>query len=63
MKFLYADWLLVCDDDFRIIKNGAIAFDEKIQDIGNIEEFREKNPLESIQYMGLNSVLIVKLEH
>ena len=58
MKFLYADWLLVCDSDFRIIKNGAISFDEKIQDIGNIEEFKKKYPNETIEYKGLNSVLM-----
>lgn len=58
MKFLYADWLLVCDDDFSIIKNGAIAFDEKIVDIGTFEEFREKYTLEKIEYLGHNSVLM-----
>jgi len=58
MKFLYADWLLVCDEDFSIIKNGAIVFDKKIIDIGTVEEFREKYNLETIEYLGENSVLM-----
>ncbi|MEA3383133.1 MAG: metal-dependent hydrolase [Campylobacterota bacterium] len=58
MNYLYADWLLICDNDFRIIKNGAIAFDETIKDVGTIEEFRDRYPIETIEYQGENSVLM-----
>jgi len=58
MKFLYADWLLVCDEKFTIIANGAIAFDKKIADIGTIEEFREKYPVDKLEYLGNSSVLM-----
>jgi len=58
MKFMYADWLLACDEKFTIIKNGAIAFDEKIIDIGTIEEFKTKYINEDIEYLGYNSVIM-----
>jgi len=58
MKFMYANWLLACDDEFTIIENGAIAFDEKIIDIGTIEEFKKKYINEDIQYLGNNSVIM-----
>ncbi len=58
MKFLYADWLLVCDEEFKIIKNGAIAFDEKIEDVDTVEVFREKYPMDTIEYIGNNSILM-----
>jgi len=58
MKFFYADWLVTCDDNFTIIKNGAICFDEKIIDIDTLENFQIKYPNEFIEYMGNNSVLM-----
>ena len=58
MKFLHADWILICDEEFTIIKNGAIVFDTKIIDIGTIDEIKEKYTNENIEYMGQNSVLM-----
>jgi len=58
MKFMYADWLLTCDKTFTIIKNGAIAFDEKIIDIGTIDEFQVKYQNENIEYLGRNSIIM-----
>jgi len=58
MKFMYADWLLTCDDNFKIIENGAIVFDEKIIDIGTIDEFQIKYQNEKIEYLGKNSILM-----
>ena len=58
MKLLYADWLLVCDEEFTIIKNGAIAFDNTIKDVTNYEDLKTKYPNEKIQYLGENSVLM-----
>ena len=58
MKILYADWLLTCDESFTIIKNGAIVFDEKIIEIDSIENIRDKYTIETIEYMGMNSILM-----
>lgn len=58
MKFFYADWLVTCDDNFTIIKNGALCFDEKIIDIDTLENFQKKYPEETIEYLGKNSVLM-----
>jgi cytosine/adenosine deaminase-related metal-dependent hydrolase len=58
MKFIYANWLLTCDDEFKIIEHGAIAFDEKIIDIGTKDEFETKYPNEKIEYLGDNSVVM-----
>ena len=58
MKFLYADWLVTCDDNFTIIQDGAICFDEKILDIDTYERFKIKYPNENIEYLGTNSVLM-----
>lgn len=58
MKFISAKWLLTCDNEFKIIENGAIAFDEKIIDIGTIDEFEIKYKNETIEYLGENSVLM-----
>ena len=58
MKLMYANWLLTCDEDFKIIENGAIAFDEKILDIGTYDEFQVKYKNEKIEYLGQNSVIM-----
>lgn len=58
MKFLTADWLLVCDSEFSIIKNGAIAFDKTIQEVTTHEHLQEKYPNEKIEYLGENSILM-----
>ena len=58
MKLLYADWLLVCDDKFTIIKNGAVAFDKQITDVGTIDQFKEKYFNNEIEYLGENSILM-----
>ncbi|MGK0256513.1 MAG: cytosine/adenosine deaminase-related metal-dependent hydrolase [Arcobacteraceae bacterium] len=58
MKLISANWLLKCDDDFTIIENGAIAFDEHIIDIGTIEEFQLKYKDTKIEYLGDNSVIM-----
>jgi len=58
MKFISANWLLTCDENFTIIKNGAIAFDEKIVEIGTIDEFQIKYSEEKIEYLGENSIIM-----
>ncbi|MBD3840812.1 MAG: metal-dependent hydrolase [Campylobacterales bacterium] len=58
MKFLYADWLLVCDDEFTIIPNGAIVFNKQIQHTGTLEELQKLYPNETFVYQGENSCLM-----
>jgi len=58
MQFLYANWLLTCDKDFKIIENGAIAFNETIQFVGTIDDLEKIYPNSDIKYMGENSVLM-----
>jgi cytosine/adenosine deaminase-related metal-dependent hydrolase len=58
LKFLCADWLLVCDDEFTIIQDGAIAFDETIQEVMSFKELQKKYPDENIEYLGTNSCLM-----
>ncbi|HIP13213.1 MAG TPA: metal-dependent hydrolase [Arcobacter sp.] len=58
MQILHANWLLTCDENFTIIKNGAIVFDEKIILVDSIENVKKKYPIENIKYMGENSVLM-----
>ena len=58
MNFFYADWLVTCDDNFSIIKNGAICFNEKIIDVDTYDRFQIKYPDENIEYLGENSVLM-----
>ena len=38
MKILKAKYILTCDDDFQILENKSIAFDEKIVKIGDFSE-------------------------
>jgi len=58
LKFLKADWIIVCDDDFTIIEDGAVIFDEKIIDIGNSNYLEERYPDLEAVYCGVNSVLM-----
>jgi cytosine/adenosine deaminase-related metal-dependent hydrolase len=65
-KLLTSDWILTCDDDFTIIKNGAIVFEDTINnnsynqiiDIGSKDDIVSKYPNIDIEYCGANSVLM-----
>ncbi|MEA2019680.1 MAG: metal-dependent hydrolase [Campylobacterota bacterium] len=58
MKFIWADWLLICDDEFTIIQNGAIVFDTKIIEVDTIDNIKDKYTNANIEYLGENSVLM-----
>jgi len=58
MKFIWADWIVVCDEEFTIIQNGAIVFNTKIIEVGTIDEIKEKYINTNIEYLGKNSVLM-----
>lgn len=58
MKILSATWLLTCDENNSIIKNGTIVFDKKIIQIDTLENIKELYPNEEIKILGENSVLM-----
>lgn len=58
MNFLSSDWIVTCDENFTIIKNGAIVFDEKIIDIDTKENIEKKYPNEHFSYQGEGSVIM-----
>ncbi len=58
MKILTADYILVCDEDFSIIKDGAVCFDEKIIEVGEKDKVIENNPYAVVKHLSKNSVIM-----
>ncbi|MCK5293029.1 MAG: metal-dependent hydrolase [Arcobacteraceae bacterium] len=58
MEFLHANWVLTCDNNFTIIEDGVVVFDEKIVLVSSIEDFKIKYPNQEVEYLGNNSVLM-----
>ncbi len=58
MEVLTSNWIFTSDENNSIIKNGAIIFDEKICDIGRIEDLKEKYPNLNFETPKENSVLM-----
>jgi cytosine/adenosine deaminase-related metal-dependent hydrolase len=58
MNFLSSDWIVTCDNDFTIIKDGAIVFNEKIIDIDTKENLEKKYPDSTFEYQGDGSVMM-----
>ena len=58
MQILKASWLITSNEEGTIIKDGAIAFEDQILDVGTQEYISEKYPDETIEDMGENSVLM-----
>mgnify|MGYP000206347970 CR=1 FL=1 len=48
MKIISASWLITCDKNSTIIKNGAVVYDKKIIDLGTLEFIQKK-------YLGKDS--------
>ena len=44
MRILRAKWILVCDENFKILKDGAIVFDEKIIEVCSFASAARKYP-------------------
>ena len=44
MRILRAKWVLVCDENFKILKEGAIVFDEKIIEVCSFASAASKYP-------------------
>jgi len=58
MKILKASWLICIDENSTIIKNGAILFDDKIKDFGEVGYLQSKYKDLEIEDLGKNSVLL-----
>ncbi len=58
MKIISASWIITCDDNSTIIKDGAIVYDKKIIDIGTLDYIKEKYPNIDILQLEENSVIM-----
>ena len=58
ITFLCASWVITCDKEFTIIKNGAIIFDTNIIEVGTSENLKKKFPALKPIDCGDNSVLM-----
>ncbi|WP_331775333.1 aminofutalosine deaminase family hydrolase [Sulfurospirillum sp. 1612] len=58
MKILQADYILTCNDDFEIITDGAICFDDTIIEIGKSQTILNKYKDTPVIWAGKNSVLL-----
>ena len=58
MKILCADYVITCNDNFEIIKDGAVCFDEKIVEIGKADEVIQNNPYARVKKLSPNSVIM-----
>jgi len=44
MKIISANWIVTCDENDSIIKDGAIVFDDKIIEIDSLDKIEKKYP-------------------
>ncbi len=58
MKIISANWIVTCDENNRIIKNGAVVFDDKIVEIDTLLNIEKKYPNIEILKLEKNSVLM-----
>lgn len=58
MKIISANWVVTCDENNRIIKNGAVVFDDKIVEIDTLLNIEKKYPNIEILKLEKNSVLM-----
>jgi cytosine/adenosine deaminase-related metal-dependent hydrolase len=58
MKIISANWIVTCDENNSIIKNGAVVFDDKIMEIDTLLNIEKKYPNIEILNLEKNSVLM-----
>jgi len=61
MKIVRADYILTSNEDFEILRDYAICFDEKILALGQAKKLQEKYPDATYRDGGKNSVLMAGL--
>ncbi len=58
MTIISADFTLICDDNFTILQNVAICFNEKIKQIAPLDELKSKYPNAKVISLGKNSIIL-----
>jgi cytosine/adenosine deaminase-related metal-dependent hydrolase len=58
MKIISATWIITCDENSTIIKDGAIVYDDKIIEVDTLSNIQKKYPDTKIEFCSQNSVLM-----
>ena len=58
MKAISASYVVTCDENNRIIKDGAVVFDDKLIEIDTLFEIKNKYPNLEIKELEENSILM-----
>jgi cytosine/adenosine deaminase-related metal-dependent hydrolase len=58
LRIITAKWVLTCDDDFEIIEDGAVVFDEKIIDVGKTKDIKNRYKDADVIKTNSNSVIM-----
>ncbi len=58
MTILSASWVITCDANSTIIKDGAVVYNKKIIDVATLSYIKKKYPNKKIEKLGKNSVLM-----
>ncbi len=58
MQIIRADYILLCNDTFEVLRDCAICFDKKIVDVGSGDALKEAYPEATYHDGGENSVLM-----
>lgn len=58
MTLITADFVLICNEAFEIIEDGAVLFDTHILEVGNSAELKAKHPTVTVIETPQNSVIL-----
>ena len=58
MFLISAKYIFKCDDEFNILKDSAVVFDESIVDYGDVKTMQKKYPNAKFIDSGENSLLL-----
>ena len=58
MTLITADFVLTCNEDFEIIEEGAVLFDQNILEVGKSEDLKAKHPTATVIETPKNSVIL-----
>jgi cytosine/adenosine deaminase-related metal-dependent hydrolase len=58
MQIIRADYILLCNEKFEVLRESAICFSDKIEDVGSVEALQELYPDASYHDSGKHSVLM-----
>ncbi len=58
MQIIRADYILLCNEKFDVLRESAICFSDKIEDVGSVEVLQELYPDATYHDSGKNSVLM-----